>query len=286
MKKLLKERFQELAGIKPLDELSPELKARAAQSARRQGRDQQADKFGSSGTNFGPDTTINPQGALSAFIQKPLGNGLSDEDKPTISKVDIEHYGFKLRALNQSSDLVFDIQYQTEKDSLKIFPIRKDQFWQHNQDKFFNRQDIALLKQMIKILNPESELANTHWASFEIEGAGVMKESIKRKKLAESVLKMTKILLSKRKAPLNEAIKLADIMDGEKFKSGVGLVPNVNYRDKSAIDDARMMPSSIEKEEGNRDQLVLVKKGKSFTYGIDNGEVADLITYEEAIAKL
>ncbi len=61
MKKLLKERFQELAGIKPLDELSPELKARAAQSARRQGRDQQADKFGSSGTNFGPDTTKTPK---------------------------------------------------------------------------------------------------------------------------------------------------------------------------------------------------------------------------------
>ena len=107
-----------------------------------------------------------------------------------------------------------------------------------------------------------------------------------KSKLAESVLKMTKILLSKRKAPLNEAIKLADIMDGEKFKSGVGLVSNVHYRDKSAIDDARMMPSSIKKEEGNRDQLVLVKRGKAFEYGINNGEVADLITYEEALAKL
>tara|TARA_R110001592_G_C12710284_1_gene707750 strand:- start:46 stop:366 length:321 start_codon:yes stop_codon:yes gene_type:complete len=85
---------------------------------------------------------------------------------------------------------------------------------------------------------------------------------------------------------LKEAIKLADIMDGDKFKGSVGLVPNVSYRDKAAIDDARMIPSSIEKEEGNRDKLVLVKKGKSFTYGIDNGEVADLITYEEAIAKL
>ena len=85
---------------------------------------------------------------------------------------------------------------------------------------------------------------------------------------------------------LNEAIKLADIMDGDKFKGSVGLVPNVNYRDKAAIDDARMMPSSIKKEEGNRDKLVLVKRGKAFEYGIDNGEVADLITYEVALAKL
>ena len=85
---------------------------------------------------------------------------------------------------------------------------------------------------------------------------------------------------------LKEAIKLADIMDGDKFKGSVGLVPNVNYRDKAAIDDAKMMPSSIEKEEGYTDKLVLVKRGKSFQYSIDNGEVADLITYEEALAKL
>ena len=59
MKKLLTERFQELAGIKPLDELSPELKARAAMKASQQGRDKQAGVFGKSGMDFGPDTTKN-----------------------------------------------------------------------------------------------------------------------------------------------------------------------------------------------------------------------------------
>ena len=90
----------------------------------------------------------------------------------------------------------------------------------------------------------------------------------------------------KQKLSLNEGVKLASIMDGDKFKGSVGLVPNVMYKNKEAVDDARMTPSSIKKEEGNRDQLVLVKKGKSFEYGIDNGVVADLITYEDAIAKL
>jgi len=107
----------------------------------------------------------------------------------------------------------------------------------------------------------------------------------------ESTLRMQKLagLITEgeyRKKRLNEGIKLASIMDGEKFKGSVGLVPNVFYKNKEAVDDARMTPASIKKEEGNRDQLVLVKKGKSFEYGIDNGEVADLITYEDAIAKL
>ena len=90
----------------------------------------------------------------------------------------------------------------------------------------------------------------------------------------------------KQKLSLNEGVKLASIMDGDKFKGSVGLVPNVMYKNKEAVDDARMTPASIKKEEGNRDQLVLVKRGKSFEYGIDNGVVADLITYEDAIAKL
>ena len=108
----------------------------------------------------------------------------------------------------------------------------------------------------------------------------------------ESTLRMQKLagLITegelKQKLSLNEGVKLASIMDGDKFKGSVGLVPNVMYKNKEAVDDARMTPSSIKKEEGNRDQLVLVKKGKSFEYGIDNGVVADLITYEDAIAKL
>jgi hypothetical protein len=85
---------------------------------------------------------------------------------------------------------------------------------------------------------------------------------------------------------LNEAVKLSDIMQGDKFKGGVSLVQNISYKNKEYLDAAKMTPSSIKKEEGNRDQLVLVKKGKAIEYGIDDGEVADLITYEEALKKL
>jgi len=62
-----------------------------------------------------------------------------------------------------------------EKDVLKVYPIEKNDFWDYNNENFFNRKDVETLKQMIKIVNPESELANTHWASFKIEGAGVKK---------------------------------------------------------------------------------------------------------------
>ena len=194
MKKPINERFQELAGIKPLAELSPELKARAALGTRRQGRDQQAAKFGSSmdADAFG-GKMHNPESALGAFTGKFLGN---DRENPSeITSVDITNYGFTLRALTQSTDLNFDLQYMISKDSLKIYPTTTNDFFDYNKDKFFNRKDIGLFKQMIKIVNPESELANTHWASFKIEGSGIKKEN--RRELAESVLKLTKKLITK-----------------------------------------------------------------------------------------
>ena len=88
---------------------------------------------------------------------------------------------------------------------------------------------------------------------------------------------------------LNEGIKLSDYMEGDKFKSPLPyFVPNAHYSNKEEVDAAKIMPAKepIRKEEGNRDQLVLVGGGKTKTYGIDDGEVADLITYEDALKKL
>ena len=68
MKKTLNERFQQLAGIKPLAEISPELKARAAQSAAGQNRFDQAKKFGSAQT-FGGGAG-GEDSALGKFMNK------------------------------------------------------------------------------------------------------------------------------------------------------------------------------------------------------------------------
>ena len=84
-------------------------------------------------------------------------------------------------------------------DAVNIETLNDSSVWQNINNQFFNRQSINTIKSMIKIINPESKLVKAHWASFPITGAGVYKESIERKKLAESVLKMTKKLLNKRK---------------------------------------------------------------------------------------
>ena len=85
---------------------------------------------------------------------------------------------------------------------------------------------------------------------------------------------------------LNESVDLRNISQDGKFKEGVFLVPSMSYNDEERIKDARLKPMKIEKEEGNRDQLHLVdSKGNEKVYGIDDGIVADLITYEEALEK-
>ena len=88
---------------------------------------------------------------------------------------------------------------------------------------------------------------------------------------------------------LNEGIKLSDYMEGDKFKFPLPyFVPSAQYSNKASLDDYKMQPAKdpIKKEEGRDDQLVLVGGGKTRTYSIVDGEVADLITYEDALKKL
>ena len=195
MKKLLKERFQELAGLKPLAELSPELKARAAMAAKSQGRNQQANRFGqSSGEEEADDS------AFKAFMGKELGP--REDYMIKITNIDIEKYGLSFVAYGKvnRNTLHIKIHYRTSDDAINVETLNDSgTLWQNISKQFFNRQSINTIKSMIKIINPESKLVKAHWASFPITGAGVYKEGIKRKKLAESVLKMTKKLLNNRK---------------------------------------------------------------------------------------
>jgi len=198
MKKLLKERFQELAGINTLAELSPELKARAAMAAKDQDRDQQADRFGKS---YGREGEADDS-AFKAFIGKELG---PREDYMTkISNIDILDTGDGFSAAaygkvgQRKSTLHIRINYRMSSDSLMV-EVLNDQgnrIWDNIKDQFFNRQSIGILKQMIKIANPESKLAKTHWASFEIGNSGVFKES---KTTTKKLFKLIKEALIKRK---------------------------------------------------------------------------------------
>ena len=177
-KQLLKERFQQLAGLKPLYELSPELKARAAGKAKEQGRDTQADRFGKS-KSYGDKAD---DSAFKDFIGKELGP--QDGYMTKLSNIDVEQDGFKAMGTSSESELrnrfgVLILKYKIEGNYESLTAENVDssspEIWNKNKDRWFNRQSIGILKQMIKISNPESKLANTHWASFKIEGAGVKK---------------------------------------------------------------------------------------------------------------
>jgi len=102
---------------------------------------------------------------------------------------------------------------------------------------------------------------------------------------------------------LKEAVDLGDIMQGDKFKEGVILIPSRSYKDKAELDDNKLVPLKIEHEEATekyseayRLQLTEPSTGKIKSFPIkgrqapfDNnrdGEVIDLITYKEALAKL
>ena len=102
---------------------------------------------------------------------------------------------------------------------------------------------------------------------------------------------------------LNEAVDLGDIMQGDKFKEGIFLSPSKFYKDKAEVEEFKLEPLKIEHEEETekyaeayRLQLTQLSDGKVKSYAVkgrqapfDNnreGEVADLITYEEALAKL
>ena len=180
-KQPLIERFQQLAGLKPLYEISPELKARAAMAAKSQGRDQQADRFGKS---YGREGEADDS-AFKAFMGKELG---PREDYMTeITNIDVVKDGFEVRTYasqatraSKSKAPNLEIIYNTSSDNLIVkagtSPNRtRRPIWPSIKDQYFSRKDIKILQSMIKIVNPESELANTHWASFKIGGAGVFK---------------------------------------------------------------------------------------------------------------
>ena len=192
-KQLLKERFQELAGIKPLSELSPELKAKAAVAAKSQGRNQQADRFGKSiGREGDADDS-----AFKAFIGKELGarEGYMIE----ITNVEVEKYGLSIVAYGKVNrdNLHIKIHYRMSDDAVNVETLGNSaRQWKNIGEQFFNRQSINTIKSMIKLINPESKLVNTHWASFPIMGAGIYKES---KTTTKKILKLVKEALSKRK---------------------------------------------------------------------------------------
>jgi len=192
-KQLLKERFQQLAGIKPLTELSPELKARAALAAKSQGRNQQANRFGKSDSDF-EDAD---DSAFAAFTGKELGR---EDYMIEINKVEVEKYGLSIVAYGKvgqrKSTLHIRIKYMISSDSLMVEVLNERSVWENIKDQFFNRQSIGILKQMIEIINPESKLAKTHWASFEIGNSGIQKES---KTPTKQILKLVKEALNKRK---------------------------------------------------------------------------------------
>lgn len=289
MKKPLLERFQQLAGIKPLAEISPELKARAAQSAAGQNRFDQAKKFGSAQT-FGGGAG-GEDSALGQFMNKTFGRPEVDPDYVfSIEKATINRDGFEFQAFKKGdSGNAIGGNYYLAGDRLELK--FEGDFFRKNEDNknvIIGRDAVRLFQNMIKIVNPESKLAKSHWASFEFDGGKVFKGTA-NENLNESKKMLKKIYNILKENILNESIKLSDYMEGDKFKSPLPyFVPNVHYRNKEEVDAAKIMPAKepIRKEEGNRDQLVLVGGGKTKTYGIDNGEVADLITYEDALKKL
>jgi hypothetical protein len=177
-KQTLTERFQQLAGLKPLYEISPELKARAAMAAKSQGRDQQANRFGKS---YGREGEADDS-AFKDFMGKELG---PQEDYMTeITNIDVVKDGFEIRTYasqatraSKSKAPNLEIIYNTSSDNLIVNAGTSSgrSVWPNIKDQYFSRKDIGTLKSMIKIVNPESKLANTHWSSFKIEGAGVFK---------------------------------------------------------------------------------------------------------------
>ena len=179
MKKPLIERFQQLAGLKPLYEISPELKARAAQSAAQQGRKDQARKFGSSmgwGDNQGRDA------ALGDFIDKELGYPVNDRGDYDfngtnkflkIIKADIDGDGFNFLAVSDRGNDKAQFYYNKEQDTLSVNLSGKSM--QDLKGNIFDRADVALFKNMISTVNPESKLGKSHWASFKLDGEEIKK---------------------------------------------------------------------------------------------------------------
>ena len=178
MKKPLTERFQQLAGIKPLSEISPELKARAAQKAAGQGRFDQARKFGSAqtfgGARGGEDS------ALGKFINKTFGRPEVDpkyEFKVEKTEVNKDGFTFMAFGMDNSSNMI-NGTYKSESDKLELKfdgPFFKRN--PENQNAIIGKGAVKLFQNMIKVVNPESKLSNVHWTSFGFDGGNVFKGS-------------------------------------------------------------------------------------------------------------
>ena len=176
MKKPLNERFQQLAGIKPLAEISPELKARAAQSAAGQNRFDQAKKFGAAQT-FGGGAG-GEDSALGQFMNKTFGRPEVDPDYVfAIEKATINRDGFEFQAFKKGdSGNMISGNYYLAGDRLELKFSGK--FFDDNEDNknvIIGKGAVRLFQNMIKIVNPESKLAKSHWASFEFDGGNVFK---------------------------------------------------------------------------------------------------------------
>jgi len=207
MKKTLNERFQQLAGIKPLAEISPELKARAAQSAAGQNRFDQAKKFGSAQT-FGGGAG-GEDSALGKFMNKTFGRPEVDPDYVfTLEKASINRDGFEFMAFKKgdSGNAILG-NYYLAGDRLELKFNGKFFDNTTNKDMIIGRDAVRLFQSMIKIVNPESKLAKSHWASFEFDGGKVFKGT------ANEMQSMAQA-----KGEISKALKSSGMMNETKMK--------------------------------------------------------------------
>jgi hypothetical protein len=101
---------------------------------------------------------------------------------------------------------------------------------------------------------------------------------------------------------LNEAVDLGNIMQGDKFKEGIFLSPNKSYGSMEEIEEQKLKPTKIVHTEAtekyteayhlhsirpfdNSTQVYSIEGRQAPFDNNREGEVVDLITYEEAIKK-
>jgi len=76
-----------------------------------------------------------------------------------------------------------------------------------NKDMIIGRDAVRLFQSMIKIVNPESKLAKSHWASFEFDGGKVFKGT------ANEMQSMAQA-----KGEISKALKSSGMMNETKMK--------------------------------------------------------------------
>ncbi len=85
---------------------------------------------------------------------------------------------------------------------------------------------------------------------------------------------------------LFEGIKIDLLMKNGKPNNEILVVPNKFYKDKEELDQNIMRPLNIKKEEGNKDMFLFKGNSDIHQYPIENEEISDIITYEEALKKI